>query len=87
MHLLLKLFLVFALVFSTSASAAPSTGCCPDEDCPMVQCVTMGCAQVPQAAAVSLQTGMIASSRTNDYAPHMHVELISRNEKPWTPPD
>lgn len=87
MRFLFALLLTIALTANAFAAAGQTGGCCPGDDCDVVQCVEMGCLPALNLMLPPSLSGM----------PHVEValetphEIVSylpnRYKEIWTPPD
>lgn len=82
--------LVIGLLFllgSTAALAAPYQTCCHQDECTVVQCVSMGCLSTAPALAVDMVhvTPELAPSGAVDGPVQSAGPLVYRDI--WTPPD
>jgi hypothetical protein len=81
------ILLAILLAFSAAVSAAPAAGCCPDEDCGIVQCVEMGC--LPAAVAMAPPSPELrfapAGGHQGAAAPACPRRIWTTEV--WTPPD
>jgi hypothetical protein len=87
MKLVHAIVLAIMLTFSTIASAAPASGCCPDDMCDIVQCVAMGCAPSIQAIAAPTFPAPLITSQAETLPVEVQRAIVPVFEEIWAPPD
>lgn len=83
---LLFLALMF-LLHTTFVSAASVHTCCMDIDCPVVQCVSMGCAVSAAPAAVDRIAVPVFVAANMAFPAFSQPVLPEPAEEIWCPPD
>lgn len=75
------------LAFSLVASAVPAGGCCPDDECGIVQCVDMGCVSTAASMVPPAVGSWPTDAGTFEYAAAPIYPSQSWYTEVWTPPD
>ena len=88
MRYFLALLLALAMTANADASSAAQSGlCCSNEECPVVQCIEMGC--LPGLSPLAAQD--VSRVAAGDVQREMPVELTfylhNRYKEIWSPPD
>lgn len=89
----MRFILIFLLIWSFTAGAYASVentrACCLDEDCPVTQCIELGCLP-PATPAPVLATAPLAIAPlppVRALPGQLLVEVAQRYDEVWTPPD
>lgn len=87
MRFLFALLLTIALTANAFAAAAQARGCCPGDDCDVVQCVEMGCLPALNVMLQSNLSGMLHLEAARETPRELVSYLPNRYKEIWTPPD
>jgi hypothetical protein len=88
MKLFRIILLAFMLAFATQVAAASSYDqCCPEIDCPIMQCADMGCATSAGQAFLAPAVRQAPAPCSSHSVENINIDIHAIPGEVWTPPD
>ena len=88
MKVVAVMLLIFAFIGNATAGLVRQPhDCCPDEQCQLVDCISMGCMPGAVPALPTAQPMCLPSEAVQDWTPHALKPSENQVEEVWAPPD